>query len=225
MKMKDVLWILILLSITGFVIYGPTRTVFEQFTTQYPYLMGFIKTALLATMGELLVSRIRTRFYFSEKGIYLKMIVWGFLGMIFVLIFKVFSTGIQGAQTANLLPVIGSNETLNIIWLAFLTSLIMNLFFAPSFMLLHRFTDTMIEQAQGSIKNFKYVKLNDIIESIDFKRFFGFVVFKTIPFFWIPAHTITFVLPETYRVLMASYLSIVLGILLTMARKTTTDTL
>jgi hypothetical protein len=42
---------------------------------------------------------------------------------------------------------------------------------------------------------------------------------KTIPLFWIPAHTITFSLPPEYRVLMASFLSIALGGILAFAKR------
>lgn len=46
-----------------------------------------------------------------------------------------------------------------------------------------------------------------------------FVVGKTLPLWWIPVHTLTFLLPSEYRVLVAAYLSIVLGIILTYARR------
>jgi len=39
----------------------------------------------------------------------------------------------------------------------------------------------------------------------------------TIPFFWIPAHTITFLLPGEYRILFAAVLGIVLGVFLAVA--------
>jgi hypothetical protein len=42
---------------------------------------------------------------------------------------------------------------------------------------------------------------------------------KTIPIFWIPAHTITFLLPSEYRVLSAAFLSIALGTILAFAKK------
>ena len=45
----------------------------------------------------------------------------------------------------------------------------------------------------------------------------NFVFKKTIPFFWIPAHTITFLLPVQYQVLFAAILGIVLGVLLAIA--------
>jgi uncharacterized integral membrane protein len=40
---------------------------------------------------------------------------------------------------------------------------------------------------------------------------------KTIPLFWYPAHTITFLLPAGFQVLFAAVLGIVLGVLLSVA--------
>jgi len=45
----------------------------------------------------------------------------------------------------------------------------------------------------------------------------GFVFKKTIPFFWYPAHTITFLLPGDTRVLFAALLGVALGVLLAIA--------
>jgi hypothetical protein len=218
MKLKDLIWIIILVIITGFVLIPYTQAIFETMTSNNPYLMGFIKTAILASMGELLVNRIKKGYYFSEKGFILKAIVWGFLGMIFVLIFKVFASGVEAAQAASILPIINNSTFTAKLLTAFLISLIMNLFFAPSFMLLHRVTDGYIELGSGTLKGIKHVRLKKVIERIDFYVFIHFVVIRTIPLFWIPAHTITFLLPENYRVLMAAYLSIALGILLTVAK-------
>ena len=178
--------------------------------------MGFLKTMILASMGEILVKRIRTGFYFSDKGFVLKAIVWGFLGMTFVFVFPLFDNGVKS---------IFNNQTvfeqtfLNRLMYAFLISTTMNLIFAPTFMMLHRITDTYINLAEGSIKKIIKIDLYNVIDHIDFKFFYGFVILKTIPFFWIPAHTITFMLPDAYRVLMASYLSIVLGMLLTLKKQ------
>ncbi len=218
MKFKDMIWILVLVVITLFVVLPPTKPIFIQLTTQFPYMMGFIKTAILASMGEILVSRMRSGHYFTSKGFLLKALVWGFLGIIFVLIFKVFSSGVIAAQGASLLPSIQNESFLQTLLTAFLISTIMNLFFAPSFMLLHRITDGFIELGSGTLKGIRKVKLSHVIDGIDFISFIQFVVLKTIPFFWIPAHTITFILPESYRVLMAAYLSIALGVLLTLAK-------
>lgn len=222
MKSKDFIWILIIVLITAFVMVPTTKSIFETTTSNYPYLMGFIKTAILASMGELLVNRIKSGNYFSKKGVVAKFIVWGFLGMIFVLIFKVFASGIEAAQVANLLPSINSDTFLSNILTAFLISFFMNIFFAPSFMILHRITDNYIELGLGKPKYILKIKLSEAIEKINWQIFFGFVILKTIPFFWVPAHTITFLLPENFRVLMAAYLSIVLGIILTFSNTTKT---
>ncbi|MCR3906608.1 MAG: hypothetical protein NUK62_06255 [Tenericutes bacterium] len=215
MKSKDFIWIFIIVLITAFVMVPATKSIFESMTNNYPYLMGFIKTAILASMGELLVNRIKSGNYFSKKGMIAKFIVWGFLGMIFVLIFKVFASGVEAAQAANLLPIINNDIFLSKLLTAFLISFSMNIFFAPTFMILHRITDNYIELGLGKPKYILKIRLSEVIDKINWQVFFGFVILKTIPFFWIPAHTITFLLPENYRVLMAAYLSIILGILLT----------
>ena len=218
MKLKDMIWIFLLIFITGFVLIPVTQKIFLSMTSDYPYLMGFIKTAILASMGELLVNRMKTGSYFSSKGLILKGIVWGLLGMVFVLIFKVFASGVQGAQASNILPVINNSTFIAKLLTAFLISLIMNIFFAPTFMLLHRVTDGYIELSDGHLRKMKNVSLQDVVQRINFYVFIHFVILKTIPLFWMPAHTITFLLPENYRVLMAAYLSIALGVLLTVAK-------
>jgi hypothetical protein len=216
MKIKDVFWVLGIVLFTMIIIIPFSRAIFNQLTENYPYFMGFIKTAYLATMGEMLVTRIKTKKYLSQ-GIHLKMIVWGIFGIVFVFIFKIFSSGVIAAIDANLFPSV-NDIFLNRLWTAFLTSFTMNLFFAPTFMLLHRITDQYIDRSMGQIRNLKKVKFDDVAKSIDMNNFLGFVVLKTIPLFWIPAHTITFLLPENYRILMAAYLSIALGIILTIAK-------
>lgn len=216
MKKRDILWIVILLAITSFVVIPVTRTIFENLTRDYPYLMGFLKTSILASMGERLVHRIRSGHYFGDSGILYKGIVWGFLGMVFVLIFKVFAGGVAVAQDAHLLP--AATGFFGTLLSAFLISAIMNIFFAPTFMIFHRITDNYIELGEGRIKKIIKVPFQNVIERIDFLVFFRFIIFMTIPLFWIPAHTVTFMLPEDYRVLMAAYLSIVLGVLLSLKK-------
>ena len=55
--------------------------------------MGFIKTMVLASMGEMLVNRMKTSYYTKEPGLILKAIIWGFLGMSFVFVFPLFDLG------------------------------------------------------------------------------------------------------------------------------------
>ena len=216
MKRKDLVWILILIVISFFIFLPYTNPIFINITTEFPYMMGFIKTMILASMGEMLVRRIKTGSYFGDPGLFMKAVVWGFLGMVFVFVFPLFDGGIRSIFSNR---VLFENSFLNTFIYALLVSMSMNILFAPTFMMFHRVTDAYINLSKGKLKEIIKLPLNDVIESIDFKFFFSFVVIKTIPLFWIPAHTITFMLPPVYRVLMASYLSIALGVLLTLKRK------
>jgi hypothetical protein len=191
-----------------------TRNWITYYTIYYPYLLGFIKTSVLASLGEVMALRIKQKRYVLNLKTLEKWFVWGLLGMTFVLVFPLFHQGVIAAQSAGLLPRIESIMVLGTVLTAFLTSILMNLIFAPTFMILHRITDSYIDLSDGSIKKMVRIPFKDIIDHINWKFFFGFVVFQTIPFFWIPAHTITFLLPEVYRVLMAAYLSIALGMIL-----------
>lgn len=219
MQLKDLVWIAIIMAISAFIAVPATRNLFVFATMQNPYLMGFTKTAILATMGELLVNRMRRGGYFAGIGIAMKFIVWGLLGMVFVLMFPLFSAGVTNLQQSGLLPAISGAGWVSILLTALLTSVLINLVFAPSFMILHRITDTYIELAYGRLTALRHIRMTTVINHIDWTHFFGFVVFKTIPLFWIPAHTITFMLPPHFRVLMAACLSIALGVILTIAKR------
>jgi hypothetical protein len=91
----------------------------------------------------------------------------------------------------------------------------MNFTFGAMFMAAHRVSDTYIDLRSAGNK----VNLSQTIEKIEWSTFIKFVIGKTIPFFWIPAHTITFLLPPQYRVLWAAYLSVALGVILSYAKR------
>lgn len=217
MKLKDLIFVFVLLSITLFIFLPYTNPIFVDLTTRFPYIMGFMKTMILASMGEILVRRIKTGLYFNDPGFLLKAMVWGLIGMTFVFVFPLFDGGIKAVFYNQ---IVFESQLFNRLFYAFMVSVSMNLIFAPTFMMLHRITDTYILLSQGSLLQMKKVSLNDVVNHIDFNFFFSFVILKTIPLFWIPAHTITFMLPATYRVLMAAYLSMALGILLTLKKTT-----
>ena len=89
----------------------------------------------------------------------------------------------------------------------------MNLTFGPTFMAFHKCTDRYLElRAEGT----KKPGLRRVIETVDWHKFVSFTLFKTIPLFWIPAHTLTFMLPPEYQVIAAATLSIALGIILSL---------
>ena len=204
----DLLWLLSLLIITAVLVLPQTQQIFTQLTNRYPYGMGFIKFAILATMGELLALRLAHRTWQRPTGMVFKIIAWGLIGMLITFMFIFYAAGISYMFEQGLISV--QNDTLSSILQAFLISMIMNLTFGIVFMGLHRMSDTYIEMRI----NRKRPSLKELIEIIDWDAFISFVVFKTIPLFWIPAHTVTFLLPPHYRVVVAAYLSIVLGVIL-----------
>lgn len=218
MKKLDFIFILFFIIIITLLIVPTTRIFIGESSSKYPYLLGFIKTSILATYGEMIASRIATKNYFYKKGLLYRFIIWGFLGMTFVLVFKIFDQGVRASMVSGLLINPNSYNLFTNIYIAFTVSFFMNLIFAPTFMILHRFTDTFIDLGEGKINKIFKVKGKDVITKIDWQGFFGFVVLKTIPFFWIPAHTLTFLLPENYRILSAGFLSIALGLILTLSK-------
>jgi len=213
LKRGDFLWLAALLGVTAFLVIPATHQLFVSATAAQPYWMGFAKFALLATMGELLAVRIVTGGWQKLPGLLLKILVWGTIGMLIVLMFQVYTSGVAGAVEKRLLWV--GDGWLARLLTAFLTSAVMNLTFGPVFMAAHRISDTWIEARAAG----QGLSLAAAIGRIDWPGFFRFVVGKTIPFFWIPAHTITFLLPPEYRVMMAAYLSIALGVILAYARR------
>lgn len=99
-------------------------------------------------------------------------------------------------------------------------SVTMNSIFAPVFMTLHKITDTHIGNCGGSIKALSTpIPMTRIFTGLNWAVLWSFVFKKTIPLFWYPAHTITFLLPPGMRVLFAAILGVVLGVLLAIAAK------
>jgi hypothetical protein len=212
LKKTDIPWGLTLFALAFLLLYPLTRDLFIGFTSAHTYLGGFIKFAILATLGELLAIRIVTGGWTMPKGVGYRMVVWGFLGMAIVLVFTIYSSGVGSAMERVLLP--GQDSALAF---AFLTSTIMNLTFGPVMMVFHRITDTYIDLRYRG--NLQRIRLADVMETIDWRGFYSFVLCKTIPLFWIPAHTITFLVAPEYRVLLAAALSVALGLILAFSKK------
>jgi len=184
---------------------------------------SFVKFAILATMGETIGLRIRNGVY-NQKGFGLipRAIVWGVIGLAIKMSFIIFATGTPafleylGVDAAA--SVMKGGFTAKKLLVAFSISAAMNLIFGPVFMTFHKITDTHIIQNGGTLKGFfKPIQLGSIMENLNWSVQYHFVFKKTIPFFWIPAHTITFLLPVQYQVLFAALLGIVLGVLLAIA--------
>jgi hypothetical protein len=225
MQKKDLIFALVcLLFFLPFFIYSPLLEYYKSVNQQHGMIMSFIKFAVLATLGEVIGVRIKTGFYSKPGfGIMPRAIVWGFLGLTIQMAFIIFANGAPafleylGVEGASSL-LVQKKITMGKILVAFTISTTMNLIYAPVMMTLHKITDTHIEINGGTISGlFKPIKMGEIMAGINWKVQWDFVFRKTIPLFWIPAHTITFLLPEDYRVLFAAFLGIILGVLLAIA--------
>lgn len=207
MKKNDFLWGIALSSVLFLMLSPWTKDSFASITAAQPYVMGFAKFFVLATLGELLAIRLNRGDYALPPYLLIRALIWGVVGLLVVYTFSLYSNGVKGAIAAGLLPDWGT------IGSAFFTSATMNLTFAPAFMAGHRITDKLLDwRAEGK----RGVKA--AVAEIDWTQFYTFVIGKTVPFFWIPAHTITFLLPPQYRVLLAATLSIALGLILSLAK-------
>jgi len=209
MKKGDFIWAGMLAAVLFFIMSPYTNDIFVKATTEHPYIGGFIKFAILASMGEMLAKRIETGNWVKVKGLYQKAAVWGLFGILITLFFKIYVGGIAYAMKEGYL----FNSSATIVF-ALQTSILMNMFFAPVFMAIHKLTDTYIE-----LRYTKKPTFDEVISTPDWKQFVKFVLFKTIPFFWIPAHTITFLVPPAYRIILAALYSIFLGVFLTIGKK------
>ena len=212
MKKGDFIWVGVLLIWIVILLVPTSRVAFIAMTDTHPYIGGFIKFGILATMGDLLGARILEGDWVIPSGIIYKVIIWGVIGLMITLVFTVYMGGVAAAQASGKLPFKES-----ILAQAFFTSAIMNITFGPMMMLFHRFTDMYISMKYE--KNCGKVTMSELIDKNDWHSLVEFSWIKTCPFFWIPAHTIVFMLPAQYRVIVSAFLSIALGILLSIAKK------
>jgi hypothetical protein len=193
---------------------------FLWFSREWAYLASFIKFALLATMGEMLGSRIRSGKYIAPGfGLVPRAFIWGFLGITVKAAFVIFAGGVPLMAAhfgmADPVGVMARGLTTQKVMLSFGISLFLNIFYAPVLMVTHRVTDMHIVSSNGDrSKLLMMPDVQTLLGLIDWKSMWGFVLKKTIPFFWIPAQTVTFLLPPEFQVLFAAILSTVLGVIL-----------
>ena len=228
MKKSDLFFILIMAFLVLPFIFIPCLTkFFYTMTAEHGVIMSFLKFAILATAGEMLGLRISKGIYTMPGfGILSRTIVWGILGVGISFAMTVFSKG--APAVLSYIGIQGGAEAFNLSefsWLkllvAFTTSLFMNCIFAPIFMTLHKITDMHILANNGSLGKFfsKKIDFAKYLSAINWDVQYKFVFAKTIPLFWIPAHTLTFMLPPSFRVLFAAFLGVVLGVILSLAAR------
>lgn len=208
----DFLWASVLLIWILILVVPATRTTFIEVTEAHPYMGGFFKFFILASMGDWLGVRILKGEWIIPKGFILKAVVWGILGMMITLVFTVFTAGAGAAQAAGKLPFAGSKLAQ-----AFFGSTIMNLTFGPMMYIYHKFGDLIIDVRYE--KNGSQITVKDLVDRVDWYTIVSFSWLKTCIFVWIPCHTIVFLLPAEYRVLASAFLSILLGIIIAISKK------
>ncbi len=224
MKKNDLIFVgILILAFSPFFVSDVVYDTYNQFNKEHGMIMSFVKFAILATLGESIGLRIKTG-NFNEKGfgILPRAIVWGFLGLTIKLAFIIFATGIpnflayMGIDSAPAAMKGDFNTTKLLV--AFSISFAMNVIYAPIMMTLHKITDTHILNNKGTLLGlFSKIQFAKILKELNWDVQWNFVLKKTIPFFWIPAHTITFLLPKDFQVLFAALLGIILGVILSVA--------
>ena len=221
---KDLFFLLgVVLFFLPFFIFNEVFEAYYQFNLEHGVLMSFIKFSILATLGEVIGLRIKTgRYHQKGFGLIPRAIVWGFLGVTIYMAFAIFATGTPvflekvGFEEAG--KILHSDLSWKKVLVSFSISTALNLFYAPVMMTFHKITDIHILENRGTLRGFlKPIHFARIFQEINWDVQWNFVFKRTIPLFWIPAQTITFLLPEEFRVLFAAFLGIVLGVLLAIA--------
>ena len=229
MKKTDLLTILIVaVVVCGFAFIPGAWEWFLTTTTNHGLLMSFFKFAILGTFGEMLSLRIREGVYIKKGfGLLPKLLVWGVLGVVIASAMTIFKTGtvklLDGGFHLNgkAAEWFAGSLSWGKFFVALCVSVLMNTLFAPVFMTFHKITDIHIAETGGTLKGFFSHPLNiqeKMSQKINWDIQYGFVFAKTIPLFWYPAHTITFLLPGTLQVLFAAFLGVILGVLLSIRK-------
>ena len=224
--MKKADWILILCVAVVAALFAIPQTHcaegFNWATAHHPYIMAFFKFAILATLGEMLALRIREGVYNKKGfGVLPRMMVWGFLGMCIAMAMVIFKVGVPAFLGSlgwhDAATLFGAAEfSWGKLGIAFAVSVLMNSIFAPVMMTFHKCTDIHITDNGGTVAGLlRPMKMREIFaHKVNWDMQWNFVIKKTIPLFWFPAHTITFILPPTFQVLFAALLGVALGLIL-----------
>ena len=204
MKKADFVTLIIVAAVVcGFAFIPGAWEWFNTTTKNHGLLMSFFKFAILGTFGEMLALRIR-------EGVYMKQ-GFGFKTGTVALLDGGFHLNGKAAMW------FAGDLSWGKFFVALCVSVLMNTLFAPVFMTFHKITDIHIAETGGSLKGFfsHPLEIRRVMsEKINWDIQYGFVFAKTIPLFWYPMHTITFLLPPTLQVLFAAFLGVALGVIL-----------
>lgn len=157
----------------------------------HPITTAMAQFAVLGTMGEVLSKWLGARRIFSPfglRGTLLRALGWSALAVCIKYAFTGFVAFVDGLAGHGLLPQLGAFGK------AFAVSLSMNLQFGPFLVIAHRLIDNAIDGRPN------WANLDK-----------GFL---SLLWFWVPAHTVTFMLPADLRIGLAALWSLALGLIL-----------
>ncbi|HEY6625467.1 MAG TPA: hypothetical protein VIZ21_00785 [Ignavibacteriaceae bacterium] len=164
---------------------------YVELVTAHPILTAIIQFAALGTFGDAFSYWIVKRKIFSPydlKTLFLKIVEWSILAVMIKYAFIGFQGFVESLVNNNYL------SDLKGVGKSFAISTSMNLQFGFFLVIMHRLMDNLIAGNQ----NWK---------NLD-KGFYSLL------WFWIPAHTITFILPKEFQIGLAALWSLALGIIL-----------
>ena len=153
-----------------------------------PFILAFIKFAILGTAGEL-AAKLLLKKRIEIWRIFYSALVWGLLGVLIKFCFTGFHGFISILTEKSYLP---DNHLAG----AFFTSFFTNAMFGPWIIILHRLLD--------NLPSGKFTVPTDGLKG----------AMLTLLWFWLPAHTVTFYLPENYQITLAAVWSFILGLIL-----------
>ena len=169
-----------------------------DWVTQNPMLSAAIQFAVLGTLGEIIsfsIQKKKIALPCTWLQLLAKVFAWAILGIVIKYGFAGMKGFTQALLDHRLLPAfLGSGLG----W-AFAVSVFTNVLFGPQMMAFHRLEDNLILGHKG------FKGINN--------------AWKTLIWFWIPAHTITFLMPADLQIGLAALWSFVLGIIMGATRK------
>lgn len=162
----------------------------------HPFFSAAVQFGLLGTLGEWVAHVLRTRrpsLPCTPVQLLAKVLAWALLGCVI----KGGFVGMKGFTRALLdHGVLPAFLGTGLGW-AFALSTLTNVFFGPQMMLFHRLEDNLILRRRG------YEGMGPAL--------------RTLLWFWIPAHTLTFSLPAEFQLGLAALWSLALGLILGLA--------
>jgi hypothetical protein len=199
-RLSDIVGIGVLATVTaGFYLF---RDQIGALNLAYPYSMAFLTFGFLSTYGEALSGRVMGGGWLPAKLVW-RALIWGVFGVWISAAFPFTAGGVHALIGGDLWPAR---------FAAFSTSAWANFFSGFGFfmMLTHYWVSAVL--IRGWVWPWEIFGEPEL-------RNWAKTIIPSLFIFWVPAHTITFLLPPDWRVLFAAYLGISLGLILTFARR------